>query len=101
MGLIESYFTNKIDRVYQASTDKWGEPTEATEEDVHCRIDWGSRRITTPAGDQVVSSAKVMFKASQTINYEDKIVIDDIRHIILSIREPKDFMIQFKEVYIA
>ena len=101
MGLIESYFTNGVDRIYQSSKDKWGEPTEATEEDVHCRIVWGSRRVTTPAGDQVISSAKVLFDPSQTIDYEDKIVIDNVRHTILSIREPKDFMVQFKEVYIA
>lgn len=96
--MINVYLTNTI-VIKKIAYDQWGEPSE-TPETVKARIEYKTRLIRNFAGEQVVSSARVMLK-NRTLSYADKINFDNIDHSILSISKGQDFSNQYLMVDVA
>jgi hypothetical protein len=100
MGAINSYLNDTCNRV-TFTKDKWGTRTATVETEIRCRIDWGTYRVLTSGGVEVVSNAKVTFQPSQAWTYEDEIEIENVRYKILKINQPKDFNAISKELFIG
>lgn len=96
--MINVYLTDTI-VIKKITYDKWGESSETTET-VKARIEYKTRLIRNFAGEQVVSSARIMLK-NRILSHADKINFDDADHSILSIGKEKDFSNQYLMVDVA
>ena len=103
-----SLLINKVDLI-ALTGDQWSQPTEVVTSNVVCRIMYQNRLIRNYQGEEVLSFAKLFFKAGQTINHMMKIRITDpqdatktIDHTIIKITRPQNSTIlHHNEVWIS
>lgn len=96
--MISVYLTDTI-VIKKITYDQWGEPSETTET-VKARVEYKTRLVRNFAGEQVVSSARVML-SNRILSHADKINFDNVDHSILSIAKMKDFSNQYLMVDVA
>lgn len=87
--MFSTYLQDKV-VVQTATTDKWGSSTYSSKT-VKARVEYKTRLVRDSLGEQVVSAARVYFKASQSLSYGSRIQFDGRAHDIISIGKIKDF----------
>jgi hypothetical protein len=110
--MIGPYLVDTITLVQYKGKDKWGEPLASTSLSVKARVDYKDRVTINIAGEEIVSAAKVTVRprtiifadfatrASNTISYEDKVVVDGVSREIVAIGKQADFSVRYLEVYV-
>lgn len=110
--MVGPYLIDTITLVQYKGKDKWGEPITPTNASVKVRVDYKDRVTINSAGEEIVSAAQIMMRprtiifadfatrSSNTISYEDKVVVDGVSRAIVAIARMADFSVRFLEVYV-
>lgn len=99
MGMLELYATEEV-TVRTHVKDQWGSPQGAPVDVVHAtRIERAFKRITDPAGAEVVSSARLSLPFLPATDAE--IIFDGRSHKMVGMSNPKDLSFGFYWVYVA
>ena len=85
--MLDVYMTDSAVWVRSAGTDQWGDPLPPVRETVRCRIDWRTKLVIGPTGEQEIASGVMCVK--QRPSHEDNYEVDGANHIILRVDEKK------------
>lgn len=105
-----AYMTDDITIIKYGGEDSWNEPLATTEIDVKGKIEYKTRLVRNVAGEEVVSSAKILLPEKidavmyRDLMHEDVLKFDGIKHAIIAIGKPKAFSSTFifkYEVFVA
>ena len=111
--MIGPYLIDSVVLKQYKGEDEYGTPSARTSVTVKARIDYKNRQVTTLAGENIVSMAKILVRdrtitrssfstrATTTIAYEDTINFDGTDHAIIRIARQKDFSTRFMEIYVS
>lgn len=113
--MISVYCVDDITIIKYGGVDTYNHPQATSEVDVKGKIEYKTRFLSDPKGQEVVagsagramSSAMVRFPESievdlgRALQHEDRLKFNDIEHTILMIEKPKAFSNPHYEVYVA
>lgn len=105
--MISAYCIDEITIIKHEGRTDHGEPLATTDVPVKGKIEYKTKLVRNIAGEQVVSSAMVLFPESINVNlereltHEDRLKFDGVEHVILRIDKPKAFSGPIYEVYIV
>lgn len=71
-------------------TDNYGDELTPVETPLPCRVEWKVRRVTTPAGQEVISAGSLKMHSRPKAG-QDKIRIEGVDHLIVAVEEIKAF----------
>jgi len=92
-----AYMVDDITIIRYAGYDSWNEPLATTPFDVKGKIEYKTRLVRNLEGEEVVSSATVLFPESidvdlgRSLIHEDRLEFDGVEHTIIGIGKPKAF----------
>ena len=99
MSLVSIYLCESATLITAGARDQWGEQAAATETAISVRVIGQNRKITTQAGEEVVSSKRVWLENVAGLSTEDRLRLDDgMEYQIVTIAQKKDFTSVFTEV---
>jgi len=100
--VIESYLTDTVTLIAPPTLSTTGRVTATGDEStVAARVDNRTRLVRNVAGEQVVSSARVLLSDATAITHKYKIRVSGVDREILAINVRQDFTARFKEVFLA
>ena len=111
--MIGSYLIDTITlRMFKGTTD-FQEPLTPEDVSVKAFVEYGEWKMENEVGDIIVSKTRVLMRprtiivsgfstrASNTISYKDKVIIDSIEHSISHIGKLRDFTVRGFAVYVV
>ena len=107
---MSAYMVDDITIVKSSGHDVWKEPTASSDVAVKGKLEYKTRLVKDMEGEEVVSSATILFHKSvdvelgRELTHEDMLKFDGKKHTILAIETPKAFssFFVFKyKVYVA
>jgi len=105
-----AYMTDDITIIRYGEYDSWNQPLATKNVAVKGRIEYKTRLVMNLSGEEVVSSASILFPESidgelfRDLIHEDMLIFDGVEHAIIRINTPKAFssFFVFKyEVFVA
>ena len=97
--MLDAYDVDDLSIVRYGGRDEWEKPLPPTIEAVTGYVEWKTRVLVNDNGKNVLSTGYVLLNYDATITEKDKIMIDGIKHPIISIETLKDFEEAATKVY--
>jgi hypothetical protein len=99
--MLNAYLIDSISIKYLTALDQWNVPTYLTVA-VKARVEFQDKLIRNAQGEQVISAALVYLAGDIVApTNADRIIIDDVEHVIMRVDKKTDFSISHFEAWIA